>query len=629
MESSKGKSTRVKNGTIVDEKKRGVNKSEEKKRKDTNKVWDFFCSVKLAVIIILLMAVACVLGTFIVQGRSFEEYTARYGYGLATVVRITQLNNVFYSHWFSLLLVMLCANLICCTIRRWRNTFLQTGFVLTHLSLILILLGGVIKFQMGVKGGVNVYIGKSVDYFLTQKIDSMGRTDYIKKPLPFTIALDNFILEKNEPKFQLTTYVKDKDKQKILEVKVGKRQRIPGSEYNVVINDYVPDAELRQEPVNESDRPDNPAVFIKLLGSERALAEGWLLAHANNYHDEKKQDLRLEYIWLPSKQEFDNAVTTVQNVDAKITASVPDLGILQDYSLELNKTFKLGASEYSLRILEYVLNYGDKRPVSEQPANNPAVHVEIEGPDGLEKRWIFESFPDWDKMHPLKYENIKISCSGIAKAHMTRNVIRVCQAPDGNQKLVYIKDKQILETMPWELNKQYSFANNDLQLIITRYFPSFNIKQDVVKKSDQVGTPAIHVRINGPRGKKEEWLFANSKYATWYKDNNFAVLYESTGESIKHYVSDLRIVKNNQTIIEKSIKVNDPLKYDGYAIYQSSYDPEKLSYSGLQIVKDPGIPVAYAGFAALCVGVVFIFYVKPFLRKKLKKENEVAENEYS
>ena len=296
MESSKEKPARVKNETVGDEKKINVNKSEQKRGKDSNKVWDFFCSVKLAVIIILVMAVACVLGTFIVQGRSFEEYTTRYGYGLATVVRITQLNNVFYSHWFSLLLVLLCANLICCTIRRWRNTFLQTGFVLTHLSLILILLGGVIKFQVGVKGGVNVYIGKSVDYFLTQKIDSMGRTDYVKKPLPFTIALDNFILEKNEPKFQLTTYVKDKDKQKIIEVKVGKRQRIPGSDYKVVINDYVPDAELRQEPVNESDRPDNPAVFVKLLGSERTLAEGWLLANANNYHDEKKQDLRLGYI---------------------------------------------------------------------------------------------------------------------------------------------------------------------------------------------------------------------------------------------------------------------------------------------------------------------------------------------
>ncbi|MBM4053557.1 MAG: cytochrome c biogenesis protein ResB [Planctomycetes bacterium] len=629
MGSSKKNPAQLKNNTIGEDKQMNINKPAQSKRKDTNKVWDFFCSVKLAVIIILVMAVACVLGTVIVQGRAFDEYTARYGSGLASFIRITQLNNVFYSHWFSILLVLLCANLICCTIRRWRNTFLQTGFVLTHLSLVLILIGGVIKFQLGVKGGVNVYEGKSVDYFLTQKIDSSGRMDYVKKSLPFSIALDKFILEKNEPKYQIVTYVKDKDKQKIIEAKIGKRQRIPGSDYRVTINDYIPDAELKQEPVNESDNPDNPAIFLQLFGSERLIAEGWLLAHANNYHDEKKQDLRLEYIWLSSQQEFDNAVNTIQNAHAKVSVSVPELGILQDYSLELNKTFKLSGSEYSLRMLEYVLNYGDRRPISEQPANNPAVQVEIEGPDGVETRWIFENFPDWDKMHPAKYENIKISCSNIANSHMTKNVFRIYQAPGENKKIVYIRDKQIVETIPWELEKQYSFTHNSYQLTISNYYPSFNIKKDVVKKSDQIGTPAINIRIDGPNGKLENWLFADSKYATWYKDNNFAMIYESTGESVKHYISDLRIVKNNQTVMEKSIKVNDPLKYDGYAIYQSSYDAEKLSYSGLQIVKDPGIPVVYSGFGALCFGVVFIFYVKPFLRKKKKIGNEVAENEYS
>ncbi|MCF6149592.1 MAG: cytochrome c biogenesis protein ResB [Candidatus Kuenenia sp.] len=629
MGSSKNKPTRVKTETVGNNEQTKVNKPGQNKKRDSNKVWDFFCSVKLAVIIILVMAVACVLGTIILQGRSFDEYTARHGYGFATFIRITQLNNVFYSYWFSVLLVLLCANLICCTIRRWRNTFLQTGFVLTHLSLVLILLGGVIKFQMGVKGGVNVYEGKSVDYFLTQKIDSMGRLDYVKKSLPFSIALDDFILEKNEPKYQIVTYVKDKDKQKVIEANVGKRQRIPGSDYRVTITDYIPDAELRQEPVNESDKPDNPAIFVKLFGSESLLAEGWLLAQANNYHDEKKRDLRLEYLWLPSQQEFDNAVNTIQNVNAKITASIPELGFFQDYSLELNKTFKLSSSDYSLRILQYVLNYGDTRPISEQPANNPAVQVEIDGPDGVEMRWIFENFPEWDKMHPAKYENVKIACSDIANAHMTRNVIRIYHAPGENQKLVYIKDKQIVETIPWELDKRYSFANNEHQLIISSYFPSFDIKQEVVKKSDQIGTPAIRVRIDGPSGKKEDWLFADSKYATWYKDNNFAMIYEPTGESVKHFISNLRIVKNNQTVMEKSIKVNDPLKCDGYVIYQSSYDPEKGSYSGLQIVKDPGIPVVYSGFGALCFGVIFIFYVKPFLRKKQKKENEVMENEYN
>lgn len=590
---------------------------------DSNKIWQFLCSVKLAVVIILVMVVACILGTVILQQRTLDEYIAKYGYGLATFFRVTQLSNVFYSYWFSFLLLLLCANLICCTIKRWKNTFLQTGFVLTHLSLVLILVGGVIKFQLGVKGGVNVYEGKSVNYYLTQMINRQGKVDYVKKDLPFAIALDDFILEKNEPKFQLVSYVKSKDRQKVLEVKPGKRYRVPGSDYKVTIKDYIPDAELRQEPINVTDKPDNPAVFVKLFGSEQVAAEGWLLAHERNSYDDKKQNLRIEYLWLPSQEELDKTISSTETTIPKLSVSIPDKGLFQEYPMNLNKTFKLEGTGCTVTMLQYVLNYGDKRPLNEQPPDNPAVQVEINGPEGAETRWIFEKFPDWDKMHPSKYKNLKLTCSGIGSTYMAKNTIRVLQSSEGKQVIVYIKDKRVIGTVPWELGKKYTVPDTDHQIMVTDYFPSFDFKQEVMKKSDQVGVPATLVEIEGPRGKMESWIFSNNPYATWYTDNNFALLYESTGESIKHFTSKLRIEDNGQTVAEKTIRVNDPLEYKGYVIYQSSYDPEAGAYSGLQIVKDPGIPVVYSGFGALCFGVIFIFYVKPFLRKRQKREVEV------
>ncbi len=611
--------TEVKKSTVLGNKVQ----SGQSKKDDSNKVWQFLCSVKLAVVIILIMVVACILGTVILQEKTLDEYIAKYGYGLATFFRITQLHNVFYSYWFSFLLLLLCANLICCTIKRWRNTFLQTGFVLTHLSLVLILIGGVIKFQLGVKGGVNVYEGKSVNYYLTQTMNRQGKLDYVKKDLPFTIALDDFILEKNEPKFQLVSYVKSKDRQKVLEVRPGKRQRIPGSDYRVTVKDYIPDAELKQEPINISEKPDNPAVFVRLFGSDKVAAEGWLLAYNRNTYEDKKQNLRIEYIWLPSQEELDKIINSVETTTAKLSVSLPDKGLSHEYPLNLNKAFKLEGSDYTVSMLQYVLNYGDRRPLHEQPPDNPAVQVEISGPEGIETRWIFEKFPDWDKMHPSKYKNLKLTCSGIGSAYMAKNTVRVLQSPEGKQVIVYIKDKRIVETVPWELEKKYPIPGIDHQIMVSDYFPSFDFKQEVIKKSDQVGVPAVLVEVEGPRGKIEDWLFSNEQYATWYTDNNFALLYESTGESVKHYTSKLRIEENGQTVAEKTIRVNDPLKYKGYVIYQSSYDPEAGAFSGLQIVKDPGIPVVYSGFGALCFGVVFIFYIKPFLRKKTKKEAEV------
>lgn len=592
-------------------------------QRDSNKVWDFFCSVKLAVVIILLLVVACILGTVILQEKTMDEYTAKYGYALAAFFRITELTNVFYSYWFAFLLILLCANLICCTIKRWKNTFMQTGFILTHLSLILILIGGVVKFQLGVKGGVNVYEGKSVNYFLTQMINRQGKLDYIKKDLPFSIALDEFILEKNEPKFQLISYVKSKNRQKNLEVKVGKRQRVPGSNYTVTIKDYIPDAELHQEPINTSDIPDNPAIFVKLSGSDKVIAEGWLLAHDRNYYEDKKQSLRVEYIWVSSQEELEKAINSIETAHPKVSVLISEQGLSQDYPMELNKTFKLEGTNYSLRMLQCVLNYGDRRPLEEQPTDNPAVQVEINGPEGSETRWVFEKFPDWDKMHPSKYKNLKLTCDGIASGHMAKNIVRLFQSSEGKQVMVSIKNNHITSTIPWELEKKYTIADSNHQIVVSKYFPSFNFRKEVIKKSDTVGVPAIFVEAEGPSGKVDDWLFSNNQYATWYTDNNLALVYESMGESIKHFTSKLRIIENDQTVAEKTIRVNDPLTYKGYVIYQSSYDPEAGSFSGLQIVKDPGIPIAYAGFGSLCFGVIFIFYIKPFLRKKQKQKVEV------
>jgi len=41
--------------------------------------WKFFSSVKLAIVLIILITLASVLGTLIPQGRSAAEYSARYG----------------------------------------------------------------------------------------------------------------------------------------------------------------------------------------------------------------------------------------------------------------------------------------------------------------------------------------------------------------------------------------------------------------------------------------------------------------------------------------------------------------------------------------------------------------------
>ncbi len=84
----------------------------------------FFSSVKLAIVLLIILASASILGTLIPQGRGAEEYAARYGQmsGLLTKLQLTSL---YHSIWYLALLGLFALNILVCTLTRlgpkWRR----------------------------------------------------------------------------------------------------------------------------------------------------------------------------------------------------------------------------------------------------------------------------------------------------------------------------------------------------------------------------------------------------------------------------------------------------------------------------------------------------------------------------
>jgi len=608
-----------------------VAKPQDKKVKNDSKSWQFLCSVKLAVIIIIILAVACILGTIILQMRPPEDYVSRYGEGLAKFFSAIQLTDIFHSYWFSFLLVLLCVNLGCCTVKRWRNTVLQIGFLVTHISIIMILIGCVIDMMLGEKGGVNVYEGKSVDYYL-------NRADYRKIPLNFKVYCDDFIIEKHPPKYRLISFVKNKDLQKVIPAKVGKMINIPGSNYAVTVKDHYPDAEYSHEPINASNEPNNPAIYVQMLASNHVTAEGWLLAKDRNWYNDVQRDLKIEYLWAENDEDYERlAKTAGKGTKPKLDIVIEGKNISKSVPVEVGKSIPIEGTDYVVEIKQLALDYANREaPLKEQSSDNPAVRVEISGPRGVDSLWTFSKYPDYkDKAHQSKYKDVKLTCYIPGDYSEVANSLKIVQNKEGKQTLSYLTDGKLISITDWEIDKGYEIDETGLQIKILKYFPSHSVKREVVKRSDNheghnhapgehVGTPAIFVEIEGPRGTVADWMLANNP-PKWYPDKNFALLYEQSGMEVKDYKSILRVVEDGKTVMTKIIEVNDPLKYKGYVFYQSSYDPEGERYTGLQVTRNPGLIVVYTGFILLCIGVVFIFYVKPFLRRKLKKGQKVED----
>jgi cytochrome c biogenesis protein ResB len=68
---------------------------------------------------------------------------------------------------------------------------------------------------------------------------------------------------------------------------------------------------------------------------------------------------------------------------------------------------------------------------------------------------------------------------------------------------------------------------------------------------------------------------------------------------------------------DRIIWMNHPTKHGGYALFQSNYDlAGGRRTSILSVSRDPGLPVVYAGYVAMMVGMVVVLVTRALERRR-------------
>lgn len=89
-------------------------------------IFEFFASVKLALVLLFTLAVTSILGTILPQGDPMEFMKQGYSPSSARLIQFFQLNDMYHSWWFQWLLLLLTLNLIICSIKRFSTTWKVT-----------------------------------------------------------------------------------------------------------------------------------------------------------------------------------------------------------------------------------------------------------------------------------------------------------------------------------------------------------------------------------------------------------------------------------------------------------------------------------------------------------------------
>lgn len=86
-------------------------------------VWDFFCSLKLTISLLISLALTSIIGTVIPQGQIPPEYINEIGQLRFQIYSKMGFFDMYSSWWFVLLLYIFSLNLICCSIKRLPHVF--------------------------------------------------------------------------------------------------------------------------------------------------------------------------------------------------------------------------------------------------------------------------------------------------------------------------------------------------------------------------------------------------------------------------------------------------------------------------------------------------------------------------
>jgi cytochrome c biogenesis protein len=159
-----------------------------------------FASLRVTIALLILLAALSVIGTLIPQNASEQAYLQRYTQETYSLLKGLGLFDMYHSWWFRGVLALLAINVVACTVTRlpaiWRrkprdrNSFARIGTVLTHLSVLLILLGGLINALWGFTGYVEVREGEA---FAVSGSPAPGT---VLRPAGFAVRCDAFRVER-------------------------------------------------------------------------------------------------------------------------------------------------------------------------------------------------------------------------------------------------------------------------------------------------------------------------------------------------------------------------------------------------------------------------------------------------
>jgi hypothetical protein len=619
-----------------------------------NSVFEFFASLKLAVVLLAVLIVAEIAGT--IYESSFDAKVARaYVYG---------------APWFNAWLVLLALNLAASALSRWPWQKHHSAFLITHLGIITLLAGSLIGRIVGIEGTITLFKGD---------------------PATNRLLVDERQLRVHD----VDGIIKGFEAEFLHHPPTPRNPRDLGrlsSGARLQIVDYASaiEAKLNPKPLKERGAPALHFAISTAMMNQHL--ETWLLADdeqhgkfsmglanielkrgaasASSNSGTKNEPVDLEesiFAFSKAPNEQIGHVTKGGSAGAKVRLDQPQDGnkgrvvislsgkeTAFDVAENLGREVKIDNSDFSIKIDNYWPDFrienGKPGSLSDAP-NNPAVLLTIRGkgipaapaqtanPHGGKEMSTTggpPTMPGPDEQAPNHLTLFIGDDGAITYELVSRKAGRSSGMIDINQPLVtgwadwQLKidnllphAEQWIDFTPAKPNAAPSMAKDLPDGVRIRVEQNGNTIEQWVPAGWQVSVPT------SPNETRIAFGFRQLALPIALELLDFEVKRNEGSDSPAGFKSTLRVTTSTGDSATGACWMNRPFSYPAgwwrtwsgltYKISQASWNPENLGQSTVQILRDPGWCLKWIGSLLVVIGVFMMFYLQPY-RKQTEGE---------
>lgn len=618
-----------------------------------NPIFKFLSSVKLAVPLMLILA--CV----VAAGTIFESnYNSEY-------VKLM----IYNSSWFSALMILLWINIFAATISRIPFKRHHTGFVITHIGLLTLLVGGMMTNSLGIDGQLRVTENTANNVVVLS--GGVIGYQFDEAMAPQFIKFDRKL---NEKEYSQSDSINEPIK------------------HLFYIKKYLPFAQVDRvyessDKSSEAEQGSKNIALSFILKSAFFNVSEWLHTHDNPEMQMGPATLKIVEDTEDNKQ-VKNTIKTIKENKPRVPQNTSE-----DSLTIKDKASGKVLAKVSIKQLPKVVN-GIKISVKnkfryavvaenklvegngENNSPNPALEIILEKSGSQQREIVYEKFPDFsvnkEGSFGLSFIYSASDFSGETKAKT--------QLPPNHPEVSEASGEQISSTPPMMGIGgnviEFHVRQNSDEVIVKLFKNKKEVMQEKLQPGQVLQTPwmgitvtlgslvhraemkqLVHpvqpskgmdlppssILVQSASSNETFWLTEGDSVRTQLMGKPATLFYGRETITLPYKIFLNKFTKvdypgtetpmSYQSLIQIDgtseshlISMNEPLKKDGFTVYQSSYIMEngRPPDSIFSVNKDPGRPVKYAGSLILCLGIVIFTLMRSHWWKERQKNKGIV-----